>query len=294
MGGKPVTREGEEKGFITLDNMRANDLPAICFALIGMITTTVSSFTFPSRQHDAVEIERALRRRRINIISSSSLHSHRTTSDGHNSAQSRREFIGLTTAITTTSIAATINPSKAYADTLKSRTDGYTVQYTEREWAYLLSGAQYNILRQGGTERQRSSILYPFTNIDHIGTYRCAGCNTPLFSSVAKFDAGTGWPSFSEALDGVEVEQMNILQATLSGREARCGICGGHLGDMFNDGWIYTGSSAAITGKRYCIDGAALVFQSQDYVQGGSVELIYGDSPPPNKVIDYQPSLYRN
>jgi len=87
---------------------------------------------------------------------------------------------------------------------------------------------------------------------------------------------------------------MNILQATLSGREARCGICGGHLGDMFNDGWIYTGSSAAVTGKRYFIDGAALVFQSQDYVQGGSVELIYGDSPPPNKIIDYQPSLYRN
>lgn len=171
--------------------MRANDLPAIWFALIGMITTTVSSFTFPSRQHVAVEIERALRRRCINIISSS-LHSHRTTSDGHNSAQSRREFIGLTTAITTTSNAATINPSKAYADTLKSRTDGYRVQYTEREWAYLLSGAQYNILRQGGTERQRSSILYPFTKIDHIGTYRCAGCNTPLFSSVALTQAQAG------------------------------------------------------------------------------------------------------
>ncbi len=227
---------------------------------------------------------------------SSSLHLHRTTSDGHNSAQSRREFIGITTAITTTTsiAAATTNPSKAYAETVKSRTDGYRVQYTEREWAYLLSGAQYNILRQGGTERQRSSILYPFTKIDHVGTYRCAGCNTPLFSSDAKFDSNTGWPSFSEALDGVEVEQMNILQATVSGREARCGTCGGHLGDLFNDGWIYTGSSAAVTGKRYCIDGAALVFESQDYMQGSSVDLIYGDTPPPNKVIDYQPSLYRN
>jgi peptide-methionine (R)-S-oxide reductase len=167
------------------------------------------------------------------------------------------------------------------------------VQYTEREWAYLLSGAQYNILRQGGTERQRSSILYPYTAAN-AGTYHCAGCNTPLFSSASKFDSGTGWPSFSSALAGVEVEDMNLLRATLGGREARCATCGGHLGDLFNDGWIYTGTSAAVTGNRYCIDGAALIFQPQDYVQGGSVELVFGDRPPPSKVFEYQPSLYRN
>lgn len=201
----------------------------------------------------------------------------------------------LVTTTTTTAVTFAV-PKKAYAasTTIKSRSDGYAVQYTEREWAYLLSGAQYNVLRQGGTERQRSSILYPFTATDHVGTYHCAGCNTPLFASSSKFNSGTGWPSFSSALAGVETEQMNILQATLGGREVRCGTCGGHLGDLFNDGWIYTGSSAAQTGNRYCIDGAALIFQPQDYVAGGETELIFGDQPPPNKVIEYQTSLYRS
>jgi peptide-methionine (R)-S-oxide reductase len=213
----------------------------------------------------------------------------------------RRRWLQQMTATTTTAatVVASLPQKASAASTTKSRTDGYAVQYTEREWAYLLSGAQYNILRQGGTERQRSSILYPFTATDHVGTYHCAGCNTPLFTSASKFDSGTGWPSFSSALAaGVELEQLNILQATLGGREVRCGTCGGHLGDLFNDGWIYTGTSAAQTGNRYCIDGAALIFQPQDYVEGsggdGKTDLVFGDRPPPNKVIEYQPSLYRN
>jgi peptide-methionine (R)-S-oxide reductase len=216
------------------------------------------------------------------------------------SSHSRRRWLQQMTTTTTTTAAtvvvATSLPQKASAAWTKSRTEGYAVQYTEREWAYILSGAQYNVLRQGGTERQRSSILYPFTATDHVGTYHCAGCNTPLFSSASKFDSRTGWPSFSSAL-AVELEPLNIIQATLGGREVRCGTCGGHLGDLFNDGWIYTGSSAAQTGNRYCIDGAALIFQPQDYVEGSggdTTELIFGDQQPPNKVIEYQPSLYRN
>jgi peptide-methionine (R)-S-oxide reductase len=153
---------------------------------------------------------------------------------------------------------------------------------------YILSGAQYNILRKGGTERQKSSILNTYTT-ENVGTYVCAGCNTPLFSSADKFSRGTGWPSFSTALSGVEEEVLDPIRATLDGKEVRCFICGGHLGDLFNDGWIYRGTSAARTGKRYCIDGAALIFKPE-----GGGEDVFGDMPPPNRVIRYEQSLYRD
>ena len=77
-------------------------------------------------------------------------------------------------------IILTNNPTSAQAaDEIKSRTDGYAIQHTEREWAYILSGSQYNILRRGGTERQKSSILNTFT-IANVGIYTCGGCNTTL------------------------------------------------------------------------------------------------------------------
>lgn len=190
----------------------------------------------------------------------------------------------IATIVTTTTASA---QASAAAD-LKSRTEGYAVQHTEREWAYILSGAQYNILRKGGTERQKSSILNTFT-MANVGSYTCAGCATPLFTSQDKFSSGTGWPSFSAALEGVEAEDVDPVRAALDGREVRCGTCGGHLGDLFNDGWIYRGSSAAKTGKRYCIDGAALIFKPE-----GGGEDVFGDDPPPSKVINYEQSMYRD
>jgi len=194
-------------------------------------------------------------------------------------------------ATLTTSVAAAASspqPAAAAASKVKSRSDGYSIQHTDREWAYILSGPQYNILRQGGTERQKASILNTYT-LDNVGTYTCAGCATPLFASQDKFSSGTGWPSFSSALAGVEVEDVDAVKATLDGREVRCSSCGGHLGDLFNDGWIYRGSSAAKTGKRYCIDGAALIFKAE-----GGGEDVFGDDPPKNKVISYEQSMYRN
>ena len=119
--------------------------------------------------------------------------------------------------------------------------------------------------------------------------YVCAGCQTPLFESSAKFNSRTGWPSFAKALEGVEEEELDAFRATLAGREVRCATCGGHLGDLFNDGWIYAGTQAFETGNRYCIDGGALIFKPSD---GG--EDVYGDSPPPNKVINYEPSIFRD
>lgn len=191
-------------------------------------------------------------------------------------ASDRRSMIhkvslNLASAVT----LAGFSPSNANAMNAKSRTEGYKVQYTEREWAYFLSGAQYNILRQGGTERPNSSIL---EGEDRKGEFRCAGCNTPLFSSKAKFHSGTGWPSFATGLEGVETENVNAVQMGLLGAEIRCGTCGGHLGDVFLDGKLFVNTPAFESGKRYCVDGAALIFKPED---GG--EDIFGDMPPPVK-----------
>lgn len=166
-------------------------------------------------------------------------------------------------------------PKPSNAIDSNNRTEGYDVQHTEREWAYILSGKQYHILRQGGTERPYSSIL---EDEERNGEYRCAGCDTPLFDSKAKFHSGTGWPSFATPLKGVEIENVNFIQANLFGAEIRCGTCGGHLGDVFNDGILFVNTPAFISGKRYCVDGAALIFHPAD---GG--EDINGDLPPPVK-----------
>mmetsp|Transcript_3391 Transcript_3391/g.6270 ORF Transcript_3391/g.6270 Transcript_3391/m.6270 type:complete len:294 (-) Transcript_3391:351-1232(-) len=204
----------------------------------------------------------------------------------------RRAFFGALAASTASAVVSPTRASAAAANP-KSRVDGYAVHHTEREWAYLLSGPQYNILRRGGTERQKSSILNTFTSSDR-GTYVCAGCATPLFASDAKFSSGTGWPSFATALEGVEVEDLDPIRATLDGREVRCGTCGGHLGDVFNDGWIYVNTAAFASGKRYCIDGASLIFKPEGTRGNGEVEDVYGDQPPPNKMIRYEQSMYRN
>ena len=140
----------------------------------------------------------------------------------------------------------------------------------------MLSGQQYYILRQGGTEPPNSSPLY---KEKRAGSFRCAGCDQPLFSSTAKFESGTGWPSFATANEGAEVvSNANPLLAavatTLAGTEVRCGACGGHLGDVFNDGFLYPGTAAFSSGKRFCIDGAALVFYPAD----GS-EAVIGEGP---------------
>ena len=153
----------------------------------------------------------------------------------------------------------------------QSRTDGYAVQRSEREWAYVLSGEQYFILRQGGTEQPNTSPLYKERR---AGTYACAGCSADLFSSEAKFNSGTGWPSFATALSAVETVKKNALLAAIGGTEVRCSRCGGHLGDVFNDGALFVGTPAAESGKRFCIDGGALAFRPAD----GS-EVVYGEAP---------------
>mmetsp|Transcript_12711 Transcript_12711/g.18481 ORF Transcript_12711/g.18481 Transcript_12711/m.18481 type:complete len:295 (-) Transcript_12711:21-905(-) len=167
----------------------------------------------------------------------------------------------------------------------KSRSEGYTVRKSPAEWREVLSIPQYNILRRGATERQSGSIL---NNETRDGTYCCAGCESALFASSTKFKSGTGWPSFEEAVSNsaVEIEDTSWLKASMDGVEVRCARCGGHLGDIFQDGRRY----GSRTGKRFCINGSALVFRT---ISNNEEIKIRGDLPPPNKVIQYEPEMRR-
>ncbi|KAL7562994.1 hypothetical protein ACA910_018631 [Epithemia clementina (nom. ined.)] len=149
---------------------------------------------------------------------------------------------------------------------------GYEVQKSDAEWRDQLNPIQYEILRKGGTERPGFSIL---ESEKRPGIFKCAGCGTELFDSKDKFNSGTGWPSFARGLQGVEIENVNPLMANFAGAELKCKTCGGHLGDVFQDGFLFVGSEAAKTGQRFCIDGAALVFFPLD----PNEEPLRGDVP---------------
>ena len=124
---------------------------------------------------------------------------------------------------------------------------------SEAEWKAKLTPEQYRVLREKGTER---AFTGAFWNSHEPGVYRCAGCDTELFRSEAKFDSGSGWPSFIEpaALDAVETRID--LSHGMRREEVVCARCGGHLGHVFPDG-------PAPTGLRYCINSISMVFQKE-------------------------------
>lgn len=124
-----------------------------------------------------------------------------------------------------------------------------TITKTEEQWKRELAPEQYHIMREQGTEAPFTGKYYK----EHSsGVYRCAACGNELFSSDAKFDSGTGWPSFTEPMNLEHVELIPDNSHGMHRTEVRCKRCGGHLGHVFDDGPTDKG------GKRYCINSVCL------------------------------------
>jgi peptide-methionine (R)-S-oxide reductase len=131
---------------------------------------------------------------------------------------------------------------------MKSETR-FEVERSDAEWQAELSPSQYEVLRRHGTEMRGTS---PLNKEKREGTFACAGCGQPLFSSSAKYESGTGWPSFYQPIDGAvgtTVDRSHFMTRT----EVHCQRCGGHLGHVFDDG-------PDPTGLRYCMNGVAMTF----------------------------------
>jgi peptide-methionine (R)-S-oxide reductase len=128
----------------------------------------------------------------------------------------------------------------------------FEVSHSDAAWRTLLTPAQYEILRQSGTERPFSS---PLLHEERKGTFTCAGCALDLFASATKFDSGTGWPSFYAPLDNA-VGTVRDSSFMMERTAVHCRRCGGHLGHVFDDG-------PKPTGLRYCMNGLALGFRPE-------------------------------
>lgn len=127
------------------------------------------------------------------------------------------------------------------------------IEKTDAEWKNELTSEQYRVLRKQGTERPFASEL---NKVHEHGIFICAACDKELFSSEAKFDSGTGWPSFYQPISKEAVETKDDRSFFGTRTEVLCERCGGHLGHVFDDG-------PKPTGLRYCMNGVAMKFEKQ-------------------------------
>ncbi len=136
----------------------------------------------------------------------------------------------------------------------RSRTKGVEkVTKTDAEWKQILTPEQYQITREKGTERPFSS---PLNDLHEKGTFECVACGLPLFSSKAKFESGSGWPSFYEPIEKENVREETDKSLWAVRTEVLCARCDAHLGHVFDDG-------PNPTGLRYCMNGVALKFKKE-------------------------------
>lgn len=156
---------------------------------------------------------------------------------------SRRSALGLFAGASVGVLMAGCGGSPAEAK-------NFPVRRSEAEWRRRLTPEQFRILREAGTERPFTS---PLDKEKRRGLFACAGCGTPVYASAAKYDSGTGWPSFWESVRGA-VGTSRDFKLGYPRTEVHCATCGGHLGHIFDDG-------PKPTGKRHCINGTALVFR---------------------------------
>ena len=133
----------------------------------------------------------------------------------------------------------------------------FPIQKTDEEWKDLLTPEQYYVLRREGTETPGASPLNRIKAGTDRGTFRCAGCGSPLFVADTKYDSGTGWPSFFAPITSDAVALKTDYKLFLPRTECVCSQCGGHLGHVFEDG-------PEPTGQRYCMNGAAMTYTSDE------------------------------
>lgn len=158
----------------------------------------------------------------------------------------RRSFFAATGLAAALPFLASCGESAVAAR--KERT--FRVTRTEAQWRERLTRSEFQILREAGTERAYSS---PLNDEKRRGTFTCAGCNNPVYSSTHKYDSKTGWPSFWQPIDNGAVGTSTDYKIGYPRTEVHCADCGGHLGHIFGDG-------PRPTGKRHCINGLAMNF----------------------------------
>ncbi|MDE1179784.1 peptide-methionine (R)-S-oxide reductase MsrB [Paraburkholderia sp.] len=146
--------------------------------------------------------------------------------------------------------SAAADSNGATGDTGSAAAAKFEVSYTDAQWRKSLSSAQYEVLREEGTERPYTS---PLNDEHRAGVFACAGCTLDLFASRTKFDSHTGWPSFYAPLDHAVATREDGSFAMVR-TEVHCRRCGGHLGHVFDDG-------PKPTGLRYCMNGLAMTFR---------------------------------
>jgi peptide-methionine (R)-S-oxide reductase len=161
----------------------------------------------------------------------------------------RQVALGAVAIAASAAVVAVAASRFAKSGAATAATETFEVNHTPEEWKKLLTPEQFAVLREADTERPFTS---PLNHEKRDGTFVCAGCDLPLFSSKTKFDSGTGWPSFYAPIEDA-VRVGDDWSFGMARSEVHCRRCGGHLGHVFDDG-------PPPTGKRYCMNGVAMKF----------------------------------